>query len=184
MLPTTTQLTTTNYRLRIPDESDFDFIFSATRYPGFNDGMLWEPPKSIEELYAPLTRQRAKWREGKAYQFTIERRDESAERLGRISIYQTEALATWGIGFWTHPAHQGRGVMTEALSALVDFGFQTLKAERLIAQYATWNVGSERVLFRNQFQLVGYQEKGFQKHGKWIAENEVQLTRTRWTKPS
>ena len=53
MLPETTTIHTENYRLRIPDESDIDFVFSATRYAGFNDGMQWEALKA-EKNYSAL----------------------------------------------------------------------------------------------------------------------------------
>ena len=72
-------------RLRIAHENDLPLIFSATRTPGFNDGMLWEPPLRIDDLYEPHKKLLEAWNKGSAYSFSIEFKD-THEFVGRISI--------------------------------------------------------------------------------------------------
>ena len=36
--------------LRCVSKTDIPYVFSATRFQGFNNGMLWEAPQSIKEL--------------------------------------------------------------------------------------------------------------------------------------
>lgn len=55
-IPTSHQIETPRFLLRIPNETDIPFVFSATRFKGFNDGMVWEPPEKQEDLIAPLQR--------------------------------------------------------------------------------------------------------------------------------
>lgn len=179
MVPPTTILSSENYHLRIPDESDVELVFSATRYPGFNDGMLWDPPGHRDEVIASLARTLDKWRRGKEYNFTVLDKVDG-QQVARIGISKTPDPAIWNVGFWTHPKHQGRGIMTESLAPVLTFGFETLGADGIIAQYATWNKGSEKVLLANGFTFVKYLEQGFKKNGAWVPENEVALSAETW----
>ena len=180
MIPKNTVLQTHNYQLRIPDASDFDFVFSATRYPGFNDGMLWDPPQNKQELIAPLERSIQKWEAGIAYNFTILSKTHPLIRLGRVSIRKLDEPTVWDVGYWIHPEHQGKGVITEALATVLEFGFSRLGAQKVMAAYATWNKASEKVLKKNGFQFVQLIEKAFQKKKQWVSENEYELTKEDW----
>ena len=172
-------LQTSRYLLRAPKEADIPHIFSATRYAGFNDGMQWEPPEKEEECYPSLKRSIARWQAGKSYTFTIVKKGED-KLLGRIEIRQTEAPNIWGVGFWTHPSMQKHGLMSECLSVVLKFGFEELKAKEITAAYATWNKASEKVLHNNGMEFVRHLEKGFEKRGKWVAENEVSISLAAW----
>ena len=178
-LPDSYVLHTARLTLRQPALHDLTGIFTATRYPGFNDGMLWEPPESGEELEAPLRRAIDAWRTGEAFQFSIDT-IESAEFVGRISIRQTDEAGVWNSGFWTHPEHQRQGYMTEALAAILKFGFTELDAIRIEACYAPWNTASQKVLARNGMQFLRYIEHGFKKRGEWVAENLYAITLEDW----
>jgi ribosomal-protein-alanine N-acetyltransferase len=167
-------LETERCRLRRPSEEDFPHIFSATRKPGFNDGMPWEPPAALEELRLPLERGRARWDEGTDYSFAIERKADGAF-LGRISIRQTDREGVWDIGFWIHPDHEGRGYITEAATAVIKLGFERLGAEAIEANYATWNERSGRVLRAIGMSHVALIEQGFEKRGEWIAEYRMRI---------
>lgn len=172
--PATFTLETSRYRLRQPNASDIPHIFSATRFPGFNDGMQWDPPRDISEMTAPLERSLIRWEKGESYTFTIVGKTDDT-LLGRIEIRQTDQENVWNVGFWTHPTIQNQGLMSEALRAILQFGFQTLRATRIEAAYATWNLASEKVLHKNGFQFVRHLPRGFQKKGEWVAENEVAI---------
>lgn len=165
--------------LRSPSESDIPHIFSATRFEGFNDGMLWEPPANEEELLENHKNSISAWEMGEGYTFSIVEK-ESKKLLGRISIRKTKELQKWDVGFWTHPNVQGKGIMTNALKAVLKFGFEELGAQKIEACHAIWNKGSEKVLRRNGMQFVCYLEEGYQKKGEWVAENLLEITATEW----
>lgn len=178
-LPLSFTIETVNLKLRIPSKADIPSIFAATRKEGFNDGMAWEAPADESELIAPLHSTLKKWKEGNGIAFTIEHK-ESGAFLGRISIRKTKAATVWNIGFFTHPTHQGKGVMTEAVAAILRFGFTKLAAIRIEAEYAIWNKASEKVLQKNGMTFVKYIEKGLLKKGKWVAENRVAIDDEKW----
>lgn len=178
-LPTSTILETPRLHLRIISQKDLPHVFSASRHPGFTNGMQWEPPEKEEELMAPLLRGIQAWEKGEGYAFTIENKV-SSEFLGRISIRKTSTPKLWNLGFWTHPDHQGKGIMSEAVQAVLHLGFEKLQAEEIEACYALWNKASARVLEKNGLQFVRYIKEGFKKHGLWVEENVCSIKREAW----
>lgn len=159
---------------------DIPFVFSASRHPGFCDGMRWSPPVTQEELLAPYEKNLSAWEAGTAYTFTIERKDTSA-LIGRIAIRCQEGNC-WNLGFWTHPDYQRLGYMTEAATAVLAFGFETLTARQIEAAHATWNIASRRVLQKIGMSFVRHVPQGFQKDGRWIAEDLLAISAVEWRK--
>lgn len=170
-------LNTERLRLRIPDESDLTHVFEATRKPGFNDGMLWDPPATIEELREPLERSRRSWQNAESYHFTIER---GGEFVGRISLRPGEGEGVLDTGYWTHPKAQGQGFMKEALRALVDLAFAKMGAQAVTACYATWNEPSRRVLEAVSFRTVAIVPGAFVKGDRISDEAHARLERQTW----
>jgi [ribosomal protein S5]-alanine N-acetyltransferase len=179
VIPPEFTIVTNRCRLRQPTAADLPRIFTATQVAGFNDGMQWEPPQSIEELHAPLQENLLAWNEGIMYVFTIVPSD-TDELIGRIGIRKTSYPDVWNLGFWTHPDCQGQGYMTEAASTILTLGFDRLGAMRIEASYALWNLASKRVLSKIGMKFVKYIPHAFQKQGRWIEANKMTITRAEW----
>ena len=188
-LPLDFAIETERLRLRVPHENDIPHVFSASRVAGFNDGMLWDPPETIEELRGPLERSRSAWQEARSYQFSIELRADGAF-VGRISLRpSTDEIAAedlggahevLDIGYWMHPDHQGRGYMTEALEAIVRLGFETMEADAIVAFHTLWNDASRRVMEKVGFRRVRVFPNGFVKNGKASDDALMRLDRSEW----
>ncbi len=170
---------TSRCRLRHSTVEDLPAIFEATTSPRFHAGMDSEAPARLEDLYEPLQENLLAWQEGKLYSFTIAARD-SDNLLGRIGINKNRREGIWNLGFWTHPAHQGKGYMTESVIAIVSFGFERLDATQIEASYALWNKSSKRVLEKVGMRFVGYIPHAFRKRGRWIEANKMRITRQEW----
>ncbi|MFM2304913.1 MAG: hypothetical protein RLZZ135_2325 [Cyanobacteriota bacterium] len=165
--------------LRRSSVEDLPAIFEATTFLRFHDGMESEPPESIDDLYEALTENSLAWEAGELYSFTIADRAINS-LLGRIGIHKNKRLGVWNLGFWTHPAHQGQGYMTEATIAIIAFGFDRLDASYIEASYSLWNKGSQRVMEKAGMKFVGYIPHAFQKQGRWIEANKMRITRQDW----
>jgi ribosomal-protein-alanine N-acetyltransferase len=166
--------------LRRVSRDDIQFVFSASRHPGFCDGMRWSPPATEEELLIPYEKNLSAWEQGIAFTFTITAKD-AGVRVGRIAI-RRQAAHIWDLGFWTHPDHQRRGYMTEAAAAVLAFGFEALSASQIEAAHAIWNAASRRVLEKIGMSFVRHVPQGFQKDGQWIAEDLFALSAAEWRK--
>lgn len=171
-------LSSDNLRLRRISLDDIPFVFSATRFEGFCDGMRWSPPASEEELISPYEANVRAWETGSGYTFTIEYAADS-NRVGRIVIRRGEA-DIWDIGFWTHPICYGQGYMTEAVAVILRFGFTHLSASEIQASHAIWNRASRRVLEKAGFRFFRHVAEGFQKNGIWVEEELLSITRQQY----
>lgn len=179
VIPLEFTIKTARCLLRCPSIADLPQVFSATRFAGFNDGMQWEPPATIEELDEPFREQILDREAGSTFSFTIA--DPVSDLLiGRIGIRKTNRADVWNIGFWTHPEHQGCGYMTEALTAIIAFGFDRLGATRIEASYALWNKASQRVLQKGGMRFIRYIPHAFRKKGYWVEANKMEITKREW----
>jgi ribosomal-protein-alanine N-acetyltransferase len=142
--------------------------------------MRWSPPATEEELLVPYEKNVSAWEAGTAYTFTIKVKD-AAILVGRIAI-RCQGADCWDLGFWTHPDYQGQGYMTEAATAVLEFGFRTLSASKIEAAHATWNIASRRVLLKIGMRFARRVQHGFQKNGKWVAEDVLAITEIEWRK--
>ena len=180
-LPPDTIIKTSRCKLRITKREDVSFIFSATRYKGFNDGMLWDAPENEAELIKSYRDGVTEaWHQRQSYEFTICQKQDD-KPLGRISI-RKGSDKVWTIGFWLHPEQQGKGYMTESVIAILELGFATLGAERIEACHALWNTKSEKVLKAVRMKFFEYIPQGFMKKGEWIEENKLAITKEEWSR--
>lgn len=74
---------------------------------------------------------------------------ESGQFCGSVAINQTDHGAGCGnIGYWLHQGMQGRGLASEAVRAIIPFGFAELGLQRLEIVVAIGNDASRRVAER------------------------------------
>lgn len=159
-------------------------IWSASRYEGFNDGMAWDPPDNIEELRPPLERAVAQWQQGINFTWTIETND-TGTFVGRMAIrIHGDGRGAWSIGYWVHPIHQGKGYAVESARALLQFGFNKLNANTIVASHAKCNQVSGAVLIKIGMVRTGETTRGFKKQGVWVAEYDYAITRNEYLENS
>jgi len=164
-------------RSRIFDDNAF--VFEASRYDGFNDSMPWNQPETIQEMYDRYHLTLTNWIIGIAYSLVIID-NEIDQRVGMISIRKTDRANVWDIGYWTHPEFQNKGLMSEAVKAILEFGFNKLNAISIEAKYAIGNKSSEKVLLKSGMEIIEFIEKGFEKNGEWVKENRVEIRMENW----
>jgi ribosomal-protein-alanine N-acetyltransferase len=60
------------------------------------------------------------------------------------------------VGYMLFPKYNGRGIVSEALQKVVDYGFNDMKLHSIEAILDPENKGSERVLLKNGFVKEGH----------------------------
>lgn len=165
--------------LGIAKIDEIPFVFSATKIDGFNDGMVWDAPKTPDELIGVHQIIEKAWDEGSAYSFTIHNKQDY-NFIGRVSIRRQPEQDMWNLGFWIHPNQQGKGYMTEATKAVIKFGFEILDAKKIVAHHAVWNKKSERVLQKAGMVFTECIEKGYVKRERWVKVNLFEINKINW----
>jgi RimJ/RimL family protein N-acetyltransferase len=90
--------------------------------------------------------------------FSIHRNGELVGSIG-LDTYQP-LLASAQLGYWMRSGHAGRGYMTEAGGAVIDFAFGPLNLHRIELHADTRNVASIRVAEKLGFERVGLLRDG------------------------
>jgi ribosomal-protein-serine acetyltransferase len=84
------------------------------------------------------------------------------------------------IGYWLSEAYQGKGIMTRAVSAVLDYAFHDLKMNRMEIRCATGNQSSRAIPER-----LGFKHEGTLRQAEWLyhrfVDHEVySMLRTEW----
>lgn len=74
------------------------------------------------------------------------------------------------IGYWLGEPFWSRGIVTEAVTALTDYAFDSLGLLRVYARVFEWNLASMRVLEKAGYALEGRLKMAVTKDGKTIDE--------------
>ena len=115
-------------------------------------------PYPVEAAEAWIELQRAGRQRGDEISFVIE---EQGRLCGGIGVFRPAPEHGWEVGYWVEKSCWGRGIATEALTAIVDWAREELGADQLTAGYFTDNPASSRVLEKAGFEPTGCEESKF-----------------------
>lgn len=142
-------------RLRGLTERDVDALFAI-----FSDEVMmryWStlPMKDRAEAAEYLARIRSGFAGKSLFQWGVERK-EDGEILGTCTLFSIHRDSMRAeLGYCLRSPHWRKGYMSEALAALIDYAFATLKLRRLEADVDPGNAGSVRLLERMGFTREG-----------------------------
>jgi len=104
--------------------------------------------------------------DGDAHHFAIVLADAP---VGVVSIMRGDPRVGYAeIGYWIESGVAGRGFMTEAVSALVGYGFDELGLHRLELRAARGNIASIRVAEKLGFQREGVAREASRAASGWL----------------
>lgn len=93
---------------------------------------------------------------------------------GLIGFKGTDAVNKKSeLGYWLSEAYQNRGIMTDAVAALVKFGFEELGLNRIQIKCASGNLKSKKIPVRLGFVLEGTERDGEVLSGGVFTDLEV-----------
>lgn len=98
--------------------------------------------------------------------------DVAGQAIGGIGIHlQTDIhCKNAELGYWLAEPFWGHGIITKAISQMVDFAFNTYNINRVFARPFGTNKASQRVLEKAGFVLEGQLEKVLFKNGEYLDE--------------
>ena len=89
------------------------------------------------------------------------------EVVGSIGLHKLEAHKA-EIGYWLAPHAWGKGLMTEAVSAVTKYALGTLKLRRIYATAFVNNKASQRVLEKAGYRHEGLMKNSHLKNGRCV----------------
>jgi len=108
------------------------------------------------------------------------------EAAGGIGLHGLKDVYRYNgeIGYWLSETYWGKGIMTEAVGAMVDYAFEQTKWLRLFACIYDNNPSSMRVLEKNGFKPEAIHRKAVMKEGKLLDEHLFALLKDQWSPSS
>lgn len=92
--------------------------------------------------------------------------DVEGEFVGAVGIINIEDRHKGELGYWLDERYWGKGIMTDAVGRVSDYGLKNLGLKRLFAPVLPFNQGSMKVLEKNGFEQEGIFRNHFKKKGR------------------
>lgn len=153
--PDTRELSTRRLRLEANSTKHSDGLWLSTT-ESLNElkpWLRWTATASLEEVREWAKICEKNWEENKSWTFAIFL-DERP--IGTIGIEDVNIPTLGGeLGYWIHSGYGGRGLMTEAGAAVIEFGFEKIGLHRLQLEAGTENAASIKVAEKLGFKREG-----------------------------
>ncbi len=144
---------TDRLRLRRPVPADAEAIFLGyAQDPEVTKYLTWLPNRQIEETRAFLRACLAAWGEGKSFQWAIVRKEDD-QFLGMVGLRVDGHKLE--MGYVLAKSYWGKGYMTEAVVALIDWALKQKEVYRVWAVCDVENRASARVMEKAGMQCEG-----------------------------
>ena len=161
-------LETPRLRLRKLSMRDAQDIFDYSQDPQVARYVLWEAQTSLSEARSYIRFMLRKYRLGEPASWGIEWK-ETGRIIGTIGfmwIQRDNAAAE--VGYSLSRAYWNRGIMTEALRALLRYGFRSMNLNRIEAQHETDNPASGAVMRKCGMQREGTLRQRLLNKGRFV----------------
>ncbi|KAH8180092.1 acetyltransferase (GNAT) domain-containing protein [Sarocladium implicatum] len=173
--PGATILKTDRLILRRWTPDDAQDLQSIVNYPQVTQNLStrFPYPFTLKDAEACLTRW-ATMDEPAVYPTSIaiclkpQNADEKPQLIGSMGLKPGEGIEyrTWFLGYFLTPSAWGKGLATEAMSAMIQWSFKTWpKLNRIEASFYSGNTASERVLQKSGLLKEGVRRGATEKNG-------------------
>lgn len=105
------------------------------------------------------------------------------EAAGGIGLHGLKDVYRFNaeLGYWLSESYWGKGIMSDAVSVMVEYAFTQGPWLRLFASIYENNPSSMRVLEKNGFREEAVHKKAVMKEGKLMDEHLYALLKENWT---
>lgn len=137
--------------LSIPTIDDVDAIYAACQDPDIQRYTTVPSPYERKHAEGFVPHVVTSWESGTELTWAIR---EGQTLAGLIGLYRV-SNGGGEIGYWMSPGSRGRGLLTEAGRAVVDWGFAELQLQRIEWRAVVGNAGSARIAQKLGFGYEG-----------------------------
>ena len=154
--------------LREITRGDAQAFFELRTHPDVTKYSDRFPPKSIEEIHEFLDRIFAGIKANTSIAWAISPKG-SNEFIGTVNFHRTiPEHHRAEIGYQLFSVYWRKGIMSEAVRAVIDYGFNTMKLHSIEAQVNPDNEPSLNLLKRNGFVQEALFRENFYFNGKFL----------------
>lgn len=128
-------------------------LFNLRNNPLVNLYIARTPPADVKEVEQFIHDRNTDITNGKLMYWALSLRNDP-RLIGTSCLWHfNTSLNSAEVGYELHPDHHGKGIMTEVLSTILTFGFNTLKLNHIEAFTQKGNAASRKLLERFGFSI-------------------------------
>jgi RimJ/RimL family protein N-acetyltransferase len=173
----------------VPAESDAPTLFALV---GGEDrlemtaGLLWDGPDEISDTVGFIRQAQTEHYGESGFHWAIRDRTgaitgSSGTAVGMISARPSSEAGRGDVGYWLGKPYWGKGLMREALTAVLDLCFGEFDQVKVEAEIFTSNARSKRLVESLGMVLEGTIRSSHHKRGEWVDAHIYGILRDEWT---
>lgn len=99
----------------------------------------------------------------------VEGLQENTGLIGTIGFHKMDLYNHRAeIGYMIHPEHWLKGLMSEAVRRIIDYGFKNMQFHSIEAKISPDNQASRKILLKHGFEREAYFKESFYENGRFI----------------
>lgn len=160
----TERLILREYRLE-----DASVLFNLRRNPDVMQYIERPRPEKVSDSEAVITTRLAEFKQQKNIVWVIALKTHPDQMIGDVGYWRFDLSNHRAeLGYILDPAYWRKGILTEALTAVLNFGFETLNLHSICANINPQNEASRRLLLKTGFQKEALFREDYYFEGKFI----------------
>ncbi|RCX21091.1 ribosomal-protein-alanine N-acetyltransferase [Anaerobacterium chartisolvens] len=164
-------------KLEITDTND---VFDYAKHPEVAKYVTWEAHKSVEDAKGFINWTLGRYKNDEAGEWGIMLKDNS-KIIGAMGFVQLDLQNSCGlIGYVLSKEYWGKGIMTEAVTRLISFGFKDMGLNRIEAVHAVENEASGKVMQKSGMKFEGVLRQRMFAKGKFWDVKQYSIIKEDW----
>ena len=148
-------ISTDRLLLRRITVDDIDDMYEYAKNATLTRYLTWSPHPDKAYTFEYVTYLQSRYKTGEFFDWAVTLKD-GGKMIGTCGFTRFDFQNDAGeIGYVINPEYQGRGIATEALGAVIKFGFEDLALNRIECRFMTENEVSRRVMQKNGMTFEG-----------------------------
>lgn len=173
-------LHTARLTLRNIQDKDIPVMIELLNNPNISEHILNIPyPFGEEDAQARINFVVQGFKNQERYVFVITSTAQG-EMMGQIGLHLDKDNHKAEIGYWVGEPHWGKGIATEAASAILKFGFEHLHLNKIFATHFIENPASGKVLISNGMIKEAELKDHYLHRGLYKSVNQYRLTKAEY----
>lgn len=171
-------LQTSRLLLRAHEMHDAPTLFNLRRDIDVMQYIHRERPQTLEDVETLIATIGDGFKQRQTIAWVISLKENPEKMIGSIGYWRTN-LANYRaeIGYMLHPDYWRKGIVSEALKATVDFGFNQMNLHSIQANIDPSNEASSAILLKHGFVKEAYFREDYYFNGKFLDSEIYSLLR-------
>ncbi len=160
---------------------DVDDVFAYARDPEMTRFVFWQAHSSVEDSREFLQRTLQGYADGHPPAWAIEHTEDRVV-IGSCAYHEVSIMNLRGeIGYALARKYWGKGIMTEVVRAMLDYGFRVIRLNRIEARCDVDNTASWHVMEKVGMKFEGVLRQNIILHGQPRDVRMYGILREEWT---